>query len=153
MKYKVIKLWPNSPPIGLVFQTSNEHYYCKFWIHSIPAKVVESNPEFFAPHLFTTEDGCDVYEGEKCVILDTDSGYIYPRENYSDVGLGNYNTYKRFSTQEAAQSYFDSLKSKTIKKEPIRIQWSSKSIVESDEKTAIVDYDINGNIVGFEILL
>lgn len=67
MKYKVIKTYPNSPFLGDILVFPDGETFAK----SSNGKTIllsecEENPEFFAPHLFTIHDGLDIYAGDLC---------------------------------------------------------------------------------------
>ena len=68
-------------------------------------------PEYFAKYRFTTHDGVDSYVGDKHYLISRTSE-IY--EHATNSWANNYEDHKRFSTHEAAQSYLDSLKPKSL---------------------------------------
>ena len=107
-KYKTIKEFPDSPPVGTILYSTDEGY---FYIESSRENFVYSkfginNKEFFAPYLFTTEDGVDIYLGD--TVWFTGVG-----NHVQEVKLLNEtfatHTIKYFSTKEKAQEYLDSL--------------------------------------------
>lgn len=119
-KFKLIKKFPSSPEVGTIF-TGGEGFCYKergmdgkkpfsSSLMTYLEKDVENNPEYFAPCLFTTEDGVDVYKGDRYFFLSI------ANEILQVIACGNSddfsNDIKRFSTYGAAKAYLDSLKPK-----------------------------------------
>lgn len=73
---------------------------------------VQQKPDWFAPMLFTTEDGVDIYTGDEFYVLITESfkrgacvsGEIFITDDY-DAWLRDKDNIKFFSTKKAAEDY------------------------------------------------
>ena len=115
-KFKLIKKFPGSPEVGTIFTGGSGFCYkergmdgkksVSSSLKTYLEKDIENNPEYFAPCLFTTEDGVDIYEGD-----------LFYHIAYENVWLTiamiqpDYQRYgKTFSTEKAAQDYMDLLK-------------------------------------------
>jgi hypothetical protein len=111
-RYKLIRQLPNAD-IGAIFErkdglcTTIDNYGKEFYLDET---MVMENPEWFAPYLFTTEDGCEIYLEDKYAIVSDNEIYAYHTAEPLSIG-GNWNVdgYKYFSTKEKAQEYLDSL--------------------------------------------
>ena len=102
-KYKLIKSFPGSTEVGYIYTEYGGRYYPHGRTSdNFSAQQVESNPEFFAPYLFTTEDGVEIYKGEGAYAIK--DFYIYYHIYYFPKD------YKCFSIREAAEAYLESLK-------------------------------------------
>lgn len=133
-KYKLIKDLPDVKA-GTIFQY-NEGFTSEYYeyIENNQSKkysidIVENNPDWFVPYLFTTEDDVDIYNGDEYVILVT-KDYENKKHKKGDIFysqtliLGEegiplnfeyniqQNIWKIFSTKEAAEQYLESLKPK-----------------------------------------
>ena len=119
MKYKLIKKLPfeNSPTIGYISTPKLEdgsHYWNHNWFQP------ENYPEFWEEvvekvklPLFTSEDGVDIFEGDKLYSIDNrfniKKHHLF-NARYDDKTLLNnrrfFNSeYKHFSTKEKAEEY------------------------------------------------
>lgn len=112
MKYKLIKSFPGSPEVGTIFTGGNGFSYKgrsntghPFLASSFSEKQVESSPEFFAPYLFTTEDGVDVYVYDNFYYIGSVKN-ICQRECLFE-GDGDFSKSKTFSTREVAQKWIE----------------------------------------------
>lgn len=107
-KYKLIKTWPDGPTVGTIFQKrpAQSYFEARDYPWTFHKDEVESSPEFFAPYLFTTEDGVDIYKGDFLFATLADNSIIGPGQY--DVKIKNNSNIKHFSTREAAQKWIDS---------------------------------------------
>jgi len=117
--YKVIKSWPNGPSVGEIFKKTpgKTSYQSSFHPWSIHTDVVENSPEFFAPRLFVTEDGVDVYRGDTFYVLNISSKYWHPATADTGHKVDDQN-WKYFSTEVAVETY-----AKTLKQAFKKNQW------------------------------
>lgn len=78
-------------------------YYMVGWIIA-DNPLCKLLPDYFAPYLFTTEDGVDIYKGDwtASILMDRPSYAYYQQERMPADP-----TVKFFSTKEAAQAYID----------------------------------------------
>jgi len=108
MKYRVIKLYPgHGGKIGDIIDNEKKIIYlnCKNW------------PEYFEEvkeKLFTTEDGVDIYKGDKCWAINKNGLDIPHFDCYNGISYGEL---IYFSTKEAAEKYIDENKPMYSKKQ------------------------------------
>jgi hypothetical protein len=58
-KYKLIKAFPHSEEVGSIIE--------------VPEGIAKLYPHLYAPYMFTSDDGIDVYEGETVWAIERDS--------------------------------------------------------------------------------
>jgi len=110
MKYKLLKDYPPYKKGDIIDNNEMVGYYSGKENYSVKFSIVEENPDFFVPYVFTTEDGVDMYVGDECLYINEDVSDIYCIK-------GNYSTkrtegYKFFSTEEARDKYLSDLAKK-----------------------------------------
>lgn len=109
MKYKLLKRYPSLPKdweVGMIlgqgdlrpndYAPCNAAYFGMFIIR----EHVENNPEFFAPYLFTTKDGVDIYKGDTYWRVCNEGSYPYIVRDANVNGNKIY--FATFSTKEEA---------------------------------------------------
>ena len=105
-KFKLIKTYPGSPELGTeVFLFYGDGYNTKnnFFVYRQPIHIIEDYPEFWEEvidkPLFTTEDGVDIYEGDRiyCIFSDFSIGFT-GKLNFKPTTLC-------FSSKERAEEY------------------------------------------------
>jgi len=116
----------------------------------IRCSIVEQYSDYFAPHVFTTEDGVDIYVGDMYWWF-TSSTFLY--NQLCTTRSGKVVVYKYFSTKENAQQYFAELQAeKNIewaedalhKAAEIPIQKGSDYDIDKTCKTCVFEYaDLN----------
>ena len=118
MKYKLIKLLPfeNSPRIGYTYSPNplvedKAHHWNGDWFNP------KNYPEFWElvvekakQPLFTTEDGVDIFEGDKVYYIETNdtTENSFKVNEYTIQYSGRFlsdNTLHSFSTKEKAEEY------------------------------------------------
>ncbi len=102
-KYKLLKDYPTSKK-GNIIESDGLGWYINNKL-AIPKEMIENELDWFAPYIFTTEDGVDIYVG--------DMYWWFISNNYLDNQLcttrsGRVDGYKYFSTKEKAQEYLKS---------------------------------------------
>lgn len=107
MKYKLLKDLPDIKAGNIGMETVDKWitfgqnvYYPNNQTYSLD--FVEHHPDWFAPYLFTTEDGVDVYLKDYFYTLYA-NGKI-TKDKFDFFACENY-AYKYFSTQEKAEEY------------------------------------------------
>lgn len=116
MKYKLIKKFPNSPDVGIVFHYFDNSYQAFGLVYRYTRGDVESNPEFFAPLAFKDENGVNVFNGDSFWVI-KNGAFDFHNEPYNTDGdmykfLADgkpevTNGEKLFATKEAAQEYLE----------------------------------------------
>jgi hypothetical protein len=117
VEYKLIKEYPGSPKLGTIIQKKLSSYeevdvYRGFYT-TIPS-LIEKYPEFWEKvveePLFTTEDGVEIYEGDKYYAVNKYTLQLVNSHAYMTVNkwiIPNYSNgnWKLFSTEAAAEEY------------------------------------------------
>lgn len=111
MKYKLLKDLPDvkagtiftkSSDKSVVYEYTNDEGYNDFY----DVEKVESNPDWFAPYLFTTEDGIDIFLKDYFYTVYQDGKITKDKFNFFTE---KNKSYKYFSTKELAEQYLESL--------------------------------------------
>jgi len=102
-KFKLVKYFPKSPPIGTILIERTDHYSNLRGGFVYEKQEVESSTEFFAPYWTNTNDNVELY------VEDT---FYYISKIDSSICQGvarltNQDGYNIFSIKEAAQKYID----------------------------------------------
>lgn len=110
MKYKLLKDLPEVGNGSIFEQHKSLYNYfaaeCSNLSYS--KEFIDSNPSWFAPYKFTTEDGVDIFEGDNYLSVNK-RGVVWEDAN-RDIWISGDKDKKYFSTKEAAQKYIDSQK-------------------------------------------
>ena len=107
MKYKLIKLYPGSPPLNTILIKKRNGWY--EWENgtsyaNTPDKI-EPFPEFWEKleqPVFITEDGVEMYDGQSCFTV-FNNFKILPQDVF--LGMKNYVGLKYFANKKAAENY------------------------------------------------
>lgn len=110
MRYKLLKDLPNVKAGAIIDKFRiNDYGQNIFSIkgHIFNEEDMRHNPDWFAPYLFTTEDGVDIFKGDtvwRYYTKDKSVGWTI-----ADKGEIWYQKVINFSTKEKAEQYLDSL--------------------------------------------
>lgn len=120
-KYKVIKSFPHYD-VGDILELDEFGEYDDF----SSGDMIE-NTEYFSPYLFTTEDGVDIYKGDKFWVLKVPTSFFHIA-NADEGHLVHDDNWKYFSTKEAAQAHIDKNK-EVVYQEGEWLYYSNRAIV------------------------
>ena len=124
-KFKLIKCYPGSLPIGTEVNYSEEHKIYNYnggnFYSELPKHQVENLPEFWKEvkePIFISDDGVEMFKGDNVyfVVNFELSTMIYVVNDWFKTATPDY---KRFSTKEAALKYIDLNKPKYSKSDVI----------------------------------
>lgn len=114
MRYKLLKELPDVKAGAIIefgnysfdgFQTWNNIYYIPNSQYTFSKKQLENSPDWFAPYMFTTEDGVDIFKGDAAYcVFENFQPVFQPR-----IFLNPIEGEKYFSTIEAAENYLKPL--------------------------------------------
>lgn len=125
-KFKLIKCYPGSLPIGTEVNYSEEHKIYNYnggnFYSELPKHQVENLPEFWKEvkePVFISDDGVEMFVGDIYWSNFTDFSDITSQEITDITPRDNTFSFKRFSTKEAALKYIDLNKPKYSKSDVI----------------------------------
>ena len=140
-KYKLIKWFPESPPVGTIY-TELLHSYSTAGCGLMDKMIVEGSPEFWErikEPILTTEDGVDLYK----------NNYFWHVDQYFSVSKGVLDTtcpefspskgYKHFSTEKAAKDWIEM--NKPIYSMKDILMACTKKVTMNMEMTNCIDFD------------